>query len=517
ITQGNTGNVFAINEGTGALTTAGALDFENTSTYTLTVSVSDGSLSATADITVNVTDVDEATETVNTAPAISDQTFSVPEDAPNGTAVGTVQASDAETNNLMFSITAGNTGDVFTIVEGTGAITVAGTLDFETAPIYTLTVSVSDGELSATADITVNVTDVNEAPAIARHHTFSVPEDAENGTAVGTVLATDPEEDDLMFSITQGNTGNVFDINRTTGVITTAGSLDFENNPNYTLTVSVSDGGLSATADITVNVTVVVPFAIVDAEIETSVASKEHVFIRWTGGPGWGDQIFLTLNRPRGGSIINRITVSGHLVNVRSVLSSGIGQYSGEISYGGETIRFRVNVVAPDGWTRVRTNGTGIVNDNLSAFQALGLGRNRAIVLRTAEWELYELPESNTRPWRTNGSNRIGAPQCLGNWACNTAGLWPEGNTDFWVRAYPEFVQNISPSTGGTSITRRTSVGSSIDFKVKGGSGDIRWQSGSFISTGNTFNEGYGKAGTFVVIATDNITKETVKFTVEVK
>ncbi|MBC6425345.1 MAG: cadherin domain-containing protein, partial [Ekhidna sp.] len=98
--------------------------------------------------------------TANTAPTIADQTFSVPEDANNGTAVGTVLASDAETNNLMFSITQGNTGDVFAIVEGTGAITVAATLDFEITQSYTLKVSVSDGSLSATADITVNVTDV---------------------------------------------------------------------------------------------------------------------------------------------------------------------------------------------------------------------------------------------------------------------------------------------------------------------------------------------------------------------
>ncbi|MBC6401348.1 MAG: cadherin repeat domain-containing protein, partial [Ekhidna sp.] len=82
--------------------------------------------------------------------------------------------------------------------------------------------------------------------------TFSVPEDAMNGTAVGTVQATDPEEDDLMFTITSGNTGDVFDINRTTGALTTAGALDFENNPNYTLTVKVSDGKLSVMADITV-------------------------------------------------------------------------------------------------------------------------------------------------------------------------------------------------------------------------------------------------------------------------
>ncbi|MBC6400490.1 MAG: cadherin domain-containing protein, partial [Ekhidna sp.] len=183
------------------------------------------------------------------------QTFSVPEDAMNGTAVGTVQATDPEEDNLTFAISKGNTGDVFTIVEGTGAITTAGTLDFEITQSYTLTISVSDGKLSATADITVNVTDVNDnAPTIAEQ-TFSVPEDAVNGTAVGTVLAADADMDNLMFSITSGNTGDVFAINTTTGAITTAGTLDFETAPTYTLTVSVSDGNLSATADITVKVT----------------------------------------------------------------------------------------------------------------------------------------------------------------------------------------------------------------------------------------------------------------------
>ncbi|MBC6425255.1 MAG: cadherin domain-containing protein, partial [Ekhidna sp.] len=148
-----------------AITTAGALDFENNPNYTLTISVSDGELSATADITVKVTDVDEATEPENTAPAIADQTFSVAEDAPSGATVGTVQASDAETNNLMFSITAGNTGNAFAIGEGTGAITTAGALDFENTMSYTLTISVSDGNLSATADVTINVTDVDETAA----------------------------------------------------------------------------------------------------------------------------------------------------------------------------------------------------------------------------------------------------------------------------------------------------------------------------------------------------------------
>ncbi|MBC6426936.1 MAG: cadherin domain-containing protein, partial [Ekhidna sp.] len=81
----------------------------------------------------------------------------------------------------------------------------------------------------------------NTAPVITPGQTFSVAENVTNGTAVGTVLASDAETNNLMFAITQGNTGNVFAINEGTGALTTAGALDFENTSTYTLTVSVSD------------------------------------------------------------------------------------------------------------------------------------------------------------------------------------------------------------------------------------------------------------------------------------
>ncbi|MBC6425478.1 MAG: hypothetical protein GDA51_03230, partial [Ekhidna sp.] len=85
------------------------------------VTASSGEVSKTLTVTqAGATEDNTEQNPANTAPVIADQTFSVPEDANNGTAVGTVQASDAETNNLMFAITAGNTGDVFAIVEGTG-------------------------------------------------------------------------------------------------------------------------------------------------------------------------------------------------------------------------------------------------------------------------------------------------------------------------------------------------------------------------------------------------------------
>ncbi|MBC6401207.1 MAG: ankyrin repeat domain-containing protein, partial [Ekhidna sp.] len=110
----------------------------------------------------NDTDDDTDDTPENTAPTISNQTFMVKEDAENGTAVGTVQASDAETNNLTFTIVSGNKGNALAINKSTGAITTIGSLDFENTSTYTLTISVSDGELSSNADITINVTNVDE-------------------------------------------------------------------------------------------------------------------------------------------------------------------------------------------------------------------------------------------------------------------------------------------------------------------------------------------------------------------
>ena len=68
----------------------------------------------------------------NTAPTISDQTFSIVEDANIGTSVGTVVASDADNDPLTFSIIAGNSEGVFSIESTSGEILLSETLDFET-------------------------------------------------------------------------------------------------------------------------------------------------------------------------------------------------------------------------------------------------------------------------------------------------------------------------------------------------------------------------------------------------
>ena len=161
-----------------------------TITWSLTDANSDGAdagtLSDTATVTINLSEVNEA-------PVVNDQSFTLAENSANATVVGTVASSDPDSGDTRtYAITAGNTGGTFAINATTGEITVANNalLDFETTPSFALTVQVTDaGTLTDTATVTINLTNVNEAPTITSAAAVSV---AENQTAATTVTATDP-------------------------------------------------------------------------------------------------------------------------------------------------------------------------------------------------------------------------------------------------------------------------------------------------------------------------------------
>ena len=258
ITAGNTNGAFALDPVTGELTVAnsGELDFETTPAFNLTVTVTDaGGIIDTATITVNLNDI-------NDAPVINDATFSVDENSANGSAVGSVPVTDPDAGDShVYAITVGNTGGAFAI-DNAGNITVANSaaLNFETTPVFTLTVQVQDQGgtgIIDTATITVNLNDINDAPVI-NDATFSVDENSANGSAVGSVPVTDPDAGDShVYAITVGNTGGAFAIDNA-GNITVANSaaLNFETTPVFTLTVQVQDQGgtgIIDTATITVN------------------------------------------------------------------------------------------------------------------------------------------------------------------------------------------------------------------------------------------------------------------------
>ena len=67
ISSGNDAGKFTINSSTGAITTAASLEYETTTSYTLVIAASDGTLTTTTSKTINITDIAEATQYTGTA------------------------------------------------------------------------------------------------------------------------------------------------------------------------------------------------------------------------------------------------------------------------------------------------------------------------------------------------------------------------------------------------------------------------------------------------------------------
>ena len=167
-------------------------------------------------------------------------------------------------DTLSYSIS----GEAFDI-DASGAITVGAAMDHETTESYSLTVTVEDESgLSDTATVTITVTNVNEAPSFdATTYTFTVAENAILGEQLGTVSATDPDENDtLTYSIG----GDKFTIGAG-GAVTVAQLLDYETAKSYSLTATVEDeNGLPGTASVSITVT--------DVDETPAFASEEYTF-----------------------------------------------------------------------------------------------------------------------------------------------------------------------------------------------------------------------------------------------
>jgi hypothetical protein len=253
ILSGNTNNAFVIDSQTGVLrvNNSSVLDFEARTSVILSVQVADVlGLARNAAVTVRIVNVNEA-------PTVAAQSFSILENSPVGSLVGTVVASDPEGQALTYSILSGNTSNAFVIDSQTGVLRVnnSSALDFETRTSVTLSVQVADAlGLTRSAAVTVQILNVNEAPTILPQ-SFTILGNSPIGSAVGTVVATDPERAALSFTIVSGNNANQFSLNAATGVITVNSAIPPGTAPT-SLSVQVRDpGGLSATATMTILVT----------------------------------------------------------------------------------------------------------------------------------------------------------------------------------------------------------------------------------------------------------------------
>ncbi|MGZ0173411.1 MAG: cadherin domain-containing protein, partial [Planctomycetales bacterium] len=169
LVDGPGSSFFAIDSSTGDITVAMAgLNHEMDSSFALNIQVTDDDGGNTDETTV-IVNVNNVTE----PPIIVNQTRSVDENSDAMTEVGDpIEADDPETpetpSGLTFTITDGDPTGQFLIDDISGQISVAkGGLDHEAIDSFDLRVLVTDeSSLSASAMITVNINNVDEAPIL---------------------------------------------------------------------------------------------------------------------------------------------------------------------------------------------------------------------------------------------------------------------------------------------------------------------------------------------------------------
>lgn len=195
---------------------------------------------------------------INSAPSISDQSFSIDENSAEGTVVGNVQASDEDEGQVLtFSILSGNSGNTF-VISSTGELSVnmVEELDFEKNETFELVVQVEDDlEEMSEATISIALNDINETHTVD-DQVFSIEEHADVGSIVGILEVEDQDtESNYSFSILNGNDNGIFMIN-TSGEISTSSlcDLDFETQSEFVLEVSVYDNDFNVEVSITIEV-----------------------------------------------------------------------------------------------------------------------------------------------------------------------------------------------------------------------------------------------------------------------
>ncbi|KAM6941222.1 protocadherin Fat 4 [Lycodopsis pacificus] len=150
--------------------------------------------------------------------------------------------------------------DKFTISDN-GDFSTKVKLDYDEAPHnYSVAISISDGVITDNAVVEVQVTDVNDNSPVftSGSVTKSVPEDAEVGSNVTAVPATDKDSnfnEEVRYSL-RGGEGS-FSVHPVSGMVSVARALDRETKAEYHLLVLAEDQGRpsrSATASLLVRV-----------------------------------------------------------------------------------------------------------------------------------------------------------------------------------------------------------------------------------------------------------------------
>ena len=243
LTYSISGTELAISS-TGVITFISAPDYETKSSYTATVTVSDGVNTASKALTVSVTNVNDI------APVITSTASSYALNENSTAVIGTITASDAEGDSVVYS-TSGTDASFFNIGSSSGVLTLKVAPDYETKSSYSFNVVASDGVNSGSKAITLSIANLNDnSPSFTSSAAQSL---IEGNTAVGTIAATDADGNSVTYTLS-GTNASLASLT-SGGVLTLNSKADYESKTSYSVIVTATDGTNTTTQTITISVT----------------------------------------------------------------------------------------------------------------------------------------------------------------------------------------------------------------------------------------------------------------------
>ncbi len=231
-------------------------NFETQRSYALRIRATDqGGLFVEKSVTIDVTDVPEAPTDITLSPD------SVTENNPANGLIGTLTAADDDVGNTFTFALAAGTGST-----DNASVTIVGNVlriiprtNFEIKNSYAIRVRVTDQSgLAFEKPLTINVTDVNEAPTNIALSTASIVENNAPNAVVGTLTPTDPDANNtFLYSLVvgTGSTDNAsFSISGDVLRIIPVTNAGTKNSYSIRLQVADQDG-LTFQKQLTINIT----------------------------------------------------------------------------------------------------------------------------------------------------------------------------------------------------------------------------------------------------------------------
>ncbi|XP_027751035.1 cadherin-19 isoform X1 [Empidonax traillii] len=256
LTGEGAGSIFFMNETDGKIYVKQKLDREKKPFYSLKAQAINKSthlpVEPESEFIIKVRDVNDH------EPQFLDGPYeaTVPEMSPEGTSVIQVTATDGDdpsygnSARLLYSLIQGQ--PYFSVEPKTGVIRMAAQMDRETKDQYLVIIQAKDmvgqpGAFSATATVTINLSDINDNPPKFQQRLYhmSVSEEAPVGTTVGKVFAEDNDigENAAMNYSIEGDSSHVFDIitdsETQEGIILLKKTVDYESKRRYSIHAKV--------------------------------------------------------------------------------------------------------------------------------------------------------------------------------------------------------------------------------------------------------------------------------------